>query len=214
MSPVLVNALRTGAILLAFTVLGTGLLAFTFDRTRGTIAENEAREKVALINETLPAALYNNDILADGVNLPATPALGTTQPSHAWRARLNGQPSALVLEVVAPDGYSGAIKLLVAIRANGELAGVRVVAHKETPGLGDYIEIAKSAWIHQFDGTSRASPPDAQWKVKKDGGRFDYVTGATITPRAIVKAVHGALRYYEEEGSRLFAAPAAKESAS
>jgi electron transport complex protein RnfG len=212
MNPALLNSLRTGAILLAFTVIGTGLLAFTFDRTRGMIEANEAKEKVALINEALPPALYDNDILADAVTLPANPALGTTQPSQAYRARLNGQPSALVLEVTAPDGYSGAIKLLVAIRASGELAGVRVVTHKETPGLGDYIEIAKSAWIRQFDGASLANTADNQWKVKKDGGRFDYMTGATITPRAVVKAVHGALRYYEQEGSRLFTTPATKES--
>lgn len=212
MNPTLINALRTGTILLAFTVVGTGLLAFTFDRTRDMIAANEAKEKVSLINEALPPALYDNDILADAVTLPATPALGTNQPAPAYRARLKGQPSALVLEVIAPDGYSGAIKLLVAIRASGELAGVRVVTHKETPGLGDYIEIAKSAWIRQFDGAALANTPENQWKVKKDGGRFDYMTGATITPRAVVKAVHGALRYYEQEGGRLFTAPATKES--
>lgn len=214
MNVALLNALRTGTILLVFTVIGTGLLAFTFDRTRDQIAANEAQEKVALINEALPAALYDNDILADAVTLPATPALGTTQTSQAYRARLKGAPSALVLEVTAPDGYSGAIKLLVAIRTNGELAGVRVVAHKETPGLGDYIEAAKSAWIRQFDNAALANTPDTQWKVKKDGGRFDYVTGATITPRAIVKAVHGALRYYEQEGRQLLTQPATQESAS
>lgn len=212
MNPALTNALRTGAILLAFTVIGTGLLAFTFDRTRDMIAANEAKEQVALINEALPPALYDNDILADALTLPANPALGTTQPSRVYRARLHGQPSALVLEAVAPDGYNGAIKLLVAIRTNGELAGVRVVSHKETPGLGDYIDIAKSAWIRQFDGASLNNTADTQWKVKKDGGRFEFMTGATITPRAVVKAVQHALRYYEQEGSRLFAAPATKES--
>jgi electron transport complex protein RnfG len=113
-----------------------------------------------------------------------------------------------VLEAVAPDGYSGRIKLLIAIRADGELAGVRVLAHRETPGLGDYIEIAKSEWISGFTGKSLDNPLPDNWKVKKDGGQFDYMAGATITPRAVVRAVRRALDYYAQNRERLFA-PAA-----
>jgi len=112
----------------------------------------------------------------------------------------------LVLEAIAPDGYSGKITLLIAI-VNGELAGVRVVSHNETPGLGDYIDAAKSDWIKQFDHASLTHPDSSAWKVKKDGGRFDYMTGATITPRAVVKAVHKALRYYEQHGAEIFSRP-------
>ena len=112
-----------------------------------------------------------------------------------------------MLEAIAPDGYSGKIDLLIAIQTNGELAGVRVVAHNETPGLGDYIDIAKSDWIKQFDHASLAKYDAQAWQVKKDGGRFDYMSGATITPRAVVKAVHKALRYYEQHGSEIFAQP-------
>jgi len=111
-----------------------------------------------------------------------------------------------VLESVAPDGYSGRIWLILAVRASGELAGVRVVTHKETPGLGDYIELPKSPWIKGFDGKSRALYKDADWKVKKDGGQFDYMAGATITPRAVVKAVNKALLYFEQNRDKLFAA--------
>ena len=96
--------------------------------------------------------------------------------------------------------------LLVAIQVDGTIAGVRVLAHSETPGLGDYIDSAKSAWIKQFDGAT-LGPSEAAWKVKKDGGRFDYMTGATITPRAVIKAVHKALRYYEQHGAAIFAQP-------
>jgi electron transport complex protein RnfG len=116
---------------------------------------------------------------------------------------LKGQFSAVVFEVVAPDGYSGKIKLLVAIRANGEVIGVRVVSHKETPGLGDYIEIAKSPWIKLFEGTTLDKDGDSKWRVKKDGGQFDYVTGATITPRAVVKAVYRSLLYFNENRTEL-----------
>jgi electron transport complex protein RnfG len=117
-----------------------------------------------------------------------------------------------VLEATAPDGYSGDIKLLVAVRADGELVGVRVLVHKETPGLGDYIDIGRSDWIKKnFDGQSLAKTPDEDWRVKKDGGHFDYMAGATITPRAVVKAVHKTLQYFAAHRATLFAAPAAKE---
>jgi len=206
MNPALTNALRTAATLIVFTAIGTGLLAYTFDLTRGNIAQSEAQAKRELIEQALPKQLYDNDVVHDVVQLDPTPELGTTQPSNAYRARLGGAPAALVLEAIAPDGYSGKIQLLVAIQANGEIAGVRVVAHNETPGLGDYIDSAKSAWIKQFDHVT-LGPDAAAWKVKKDGGRFDYMSGATITPRAVVKAVHKTLRYYEQHGREIFARP-------
>jgi len=201
------NSIRTALTLIAFTVVGTGLLAYTFDISKDKIALNEEQAKLDLINQALPNALYDNAIVNDVAMLPPTPELGTTRPTAAYRARLNGVPSALVLEALAPDGYSGKITLLLAIRANGELAGVRVVSHKETPGLGDYIEAAKSDWIKQFDHASLVQPDSKAWKVKKDGGHFDYMTGATITPRAVVKAVHKALRYYEQNGAEIFSRP-------
>jgi electron transport complex protein RnfG len=107
------------------------------------------------------------------------------------------------MEADAPDGYGGDIKLLVAIRSDGEIAGVRVLADHETPGLGDYIEIAKSDWIKIFDGTSLARYAPRDWRVKKDGGKFDYETGATISPRAVVKAVHKALEYFRQHRAML-----------
>jgi electron transport complex protein RnfG len=111
----------------------------------------------------------------------------------------------VVLEAVAPDGYSGRISLIIAIKADGTLGGVRVVDHKETPGLGDYIDILKSNWILGFDGKALLAEKDADWKVKKDGGQFDYMAGATITPRAVVKATHRALQYFAQHRADLFA---------
>lgn len=211
MNPALTNALRTALILLAFAVLGTAILAYSFQLTRGIIAASEEREKLALITQTLPPALFDNDILADVIELPPTQALGTTQPSLVYRATLRGQPAALVFEAVAPEGYGGPVRLLVAVKANGEVAGVRVVSHNETPGLGDYIEVSRSDWIRVFEGASLAKIPPLQWKVQKDGGVFPYRAGATITPRAVVKAVQGVLTFYEKEGPALFARPVARK---
>ncbi|MBZ0092524.1 MAG: electron transport complex subunit RsxG, partial [Sulfuricellaceae bacterium] len=158
-----------------------------------------------LIDQTLPPGSYDNQLLRDSLTLPPTPELGTDQPSTAYRARWQGKPSAVVLEAIAPDGYGGKINMIIAIRYDGEVSGVRVVAHNETPGLGDYIEIAKSQWIHIFDGASLINTRDKDWNVKKDGGKFDYMTGATITPRAMVQAVHHAVLYFNAKRQQLFA---------
>ncbi len=198
--------LITTANLLAFTLIGTAVLAFTFSQTRANIAQSEEQEKLKLIAQILPADLFDNNVVHDTLSLKPDTLLGTSSESIAYRARLKGEPSAVVLEAIAPDGYSGRIFLLVAIRSTGEIAGVRVVSHRETPGLGDYIDLAKSPWIKGFDGTSSARYQDADWKVKKDGGQFDYMAGATITPRAVVKAVHHALQYFEQHREALFAA--------
>ncbi len=207
------HALSTAGVMVGFSVVGTIILAATFFSTRAPIAESERQAKLKLFEQVLPASLHDNDLLKDGVKIEAGGDLGNRDVTLAYRARLNGQPSAIIMETVAPDGYSGDIKLLVAIRTDGELAGVRVLAHKETPGLGDYIDIGHSDWIKKnFDGQSLAQTPDDAWHVKKDGGRFDYMAGATITPRAVVKAVHNTLKYFAAHRDALLSAPAAKES--
>lgn len=197
------HTFKLAIVLAAFSLLGTVLLALTFDATRDNIAASEKKAKLALIGQILPASLYDNDLLHDTLLLPPQPELGGVE-STAYRARRGNEPSAVVLEAIAPDGYSGKIKLLIAIKQNGEISGVRVVAHKETPGLGDYIEAARSDWIRQFDGTSLAQTHSKDWKVKKDGGRFDYMAGATITPRAVVKAVHKALQFYDANREKIW----------
>ena len=210
---VLKHAYSTAGIMIGFTVVGTVLLASTYFTTRLPIAESERQAKLKLFEQVLPAALHDNDLLKDGIKVPAAGELGTREATYPYRARLAGQPAAVVREATAPDGYSGDIKLLIAVRADGELAGVRVLAHKETPGLGDYIDIAHSDWIKKnFDGQSLAKTSDDLWKVKKDGGSFDYMAGATITPRAVVKAVHKTLQYFAAHRDEIFSAPTAKES--
>lgn len=201
------ESLLTASNLLAFTLVGTALLAFTFAQTHTIIAQSEEQEKLRLISQILPATLYDNNVVRDARTLKADSLLGSSGESLAYRARLQNQPAAVVLEAIAPDGYSGKIALLVALRASGELIGVRVVSHRETPGLGDYIELAKSPWIKGFDGIAPGRYQDADWKVKKDGGQFDYMAGATITPRAVVKAVHHAVQYFQQHRDELFDAP-------
>jgi electron transport complex protein RnfG len=202
---------RTAVNLLFFSVIGTFVLASTHLLTEETIKQTEEGEKLKLISQLLPAELYDNDIIQDTQEIAADPLLGTLGTTIVHRARLHGEPSAVVLEAIAPDGYSGKISIILAIRANGEVTGVRVVNHHETPGLGDYIELAKSAWIKNFDGKSHANRPEPDWKVKKDGGQFDYMAGATITPRAVIKATHKALKYFESHKDQLFASAAIEE---
>lgn len=207
-------AVRTATILFLFVIVFTSALSGAYLWTRPAIEASAAEEKMKLIDEVLPRGSYDNDLLKDVVTLPASPLLGSDEASVAYRARRNGEPLALVFEAVAADGYAGRIRLILAVKADGTLAGVRVTQHRETPGLGDYIEPKKDKnktrpWITQFDGLAPAAAGEHEWKVKKDGGRFDSVAGATVTPRAVVKAVRKAALYVAENHEQLFAPPQA-----
>jgi electron transport complex protein RnfG len=204
----------TALNLLFFALVGTALLALTYQLTLEPISRSEENEKLKLITQIAPVSVYDNDILKDTVPLAADELLGSDDTTVAYIGRLDHQPSIAVIQAVAPDGYGGKIRLIVAIRSDGRISGVRVISNNETPGLGDYIEIAKSKWITVFDGTSLDSIKDSDWKVKKDGGAFDYMAGATITPRAVVKAVHKVLQYCARHRGELFKInPSAKEEA-
>ena len=199
---------ETALTLVAFIVFFTALLAWVYLFSQPVIEQSTRNEKLVVLNQILPANLYNNDPLADTITLPAEPQLGTKVPSTVYRARNHGKDSALVMDVVAPDGYSGAIKLLVAFSAQGQVLGVRVVEHKETPGLGDYIDPRKdknkeSPWINQFNSVP-LNLGNKDWHVKKDGGEFDTYAGATVTPRAVVKAVHRAQEFVMDNRQVLF----------
>lgn len=196
MTPVALNTIRTSVVLFLFAVIGTAMMAYTYKKTEPIIERSTQAEKLALITQVMPPTLYDNDLLANSRALPANDLLGTRKTSNAWLATKHGQPAGIVLEAIAPEGYSGNIALLIGIDANGVITGVRVTQHKETPGLGDYIELGKSRWIEQFTGKSLPENSEALWRVKKDGGEFDSRAGATITPRAIVKAVREALKYF------------------
>lgn len=201
------HATKTAITMICFALIGTAALSFIFDITRAPIAKSEAEARLALFKQVLPEKTYDNDILKSSLTIAPNALLGNTLPTVANVATLNGAPVGVILEAVAHDGYSGDIKLLIAIRADGSVSGVRVLAHKETPGLGDYIDILKDDWITQFNDESLERTTENFWKVKKDGGKFEYMAGATITPRAVVKAVHKALQYFNSHKTELFTSP-------
>lgn len=196
--------LISGFLLWLFSVVGTTLVSYTQQETRQRIADNEKKVLLRNLYALLPAEKLDNDIAQDSLEITPSPLLGTQTNSLAYRARLSGQPVAVIFNAIAPDGYNGNIHLLIGVYENGTLAGVRVVKHAETPGLGDAIDIRKSDWVLGFDGKSLADPVPEQWKVKRDGGVFDQITGATITPRAIVKAVKNTLEYYQLNREALY----------
>jgi electron transport complex protein RnfG len=209
-------AARTAATLFVFVIIFTGLLSGAYLWTKPAIEASAAEEKMKLVDEVLPRSEYDNALLEDTLTLPATPELGLSESSTLYRARKAGQPVAVVFEAVAPDGYAGKVKLVVAVRTDGQVAGVRVTQHKETPGLGDYVEVKKDKnkarpWITQFQGMSLAQVAAHDWKVKKDGGRIDYYAGATVTPRAVTKAVLKAVKWAEANRNQLFAPPGAPQ---
>ncbi|WNF48904.1 electron transport complex subunit RsxG [Pseudomonas sp. SG20056] len=197
--------LKNALVLGLFAIATVGLVAMLQQATAERIANAEREAQVRALSEILPQGSYDNHLLDNSIQLH-DPLLGSKSPQTAYIALQDGKPSAVILRATAPDGYSGAIHLLIGIQADGRLAGVRVLGHRETPGLGDKIELAKSAWIRSFDGKSLSNPGEDGWAVKKDRGEFDQFAGATITPRAVVKAVHKALQYFDANQEQLFAA--------
>ncbi|NMT65390.1 electron transport complex subunit RsxG [Marinobacter orientalis] len=193
------QSIRRSAIGLGlFAVITGGTIAVTQVFTEERIQEQAARAEAQALFEIIPESEHTNDLLRDTVQLPASERLAQSGPVTVWVARKDDQPVGMIMPIVAPDGYSGKIHLLVGVDMQGTILGVRVTSHRETPGLGDRIETRKSDWIRSFEGKSLGQPPHREWNVKKNGGEFDQFTGATITPRAVVKAVQKALIYFRE----------------
>ena len=199
--------LRAAAQLGLAGLLATLLLAGTWWLTREDIVAAEHRAQMQALEIVLPPERYDNDLVNDRVQARAIAWLGL-ESATVHRARLAGEPSALVIEAIAPDGYAGPIRLLIAVGSDGRVLGVRVTGHQETPGLGDDIEVERSDWITRFTGRALGDPPAEAWAVRKDGGQFDQFAGATITPRAVVRAVKRCLEFVARHGDELRAAPA------
>ena len=205
------------AVLLGlFAIVGTAMVALIHDATAERIAANHRAFLLKSLHILIPPEQHDNDLFTDVITVTHKELLGTHKPVRVYRARHNENPVAAIINAVAPDGYSGSIELLVAIRYDGTLAGVRVVKHKETPGLGDGIEASRSDWILSLDNRSLTDPEKKGWAVKRDGGIFDQFTGATISPRAIVNAVYRSLLYFDTHKDELFEKPSmpAKEKTS
>lgn len=205
---------RNGILLAAFAVLTALLVASTFLGTRDAIsaAKRDAEEKALL--EIVPREAHDNSMLDDRLPAPAGgPLLQLPEEKSIYRARRGEQVTAVIIPAYAPDGYSGGIELLVGVERNGTVSGVRVLQHRETPGLGDAVDQRKSDWVEDFRGKSLAAPKPERWTVRKDGGAFDQFTGATITPRAVVKATRRALEYAQNHHGKLFDEPQTEQGA-
>lgn len=191
------------AILLGgMTLIGISLVSLVFYLSDSTIQANQRAAVLQNLQQVLPLTLYDNQIEND--TLIVTDSQLGNAATTIYRARKHGKPVAVVIASAAPDGYNGKIALLVAIKLDGRLAGVRVIAHQETPGLGDKIELSRSDWILRFQQQSLARLGLPHWAVKRDGGAFDQFSGATITPRAVVTAVKNTLLYYQNHQQELF----------
>ncbi|MGH8176529.1 MAG: electron transport complex subunit RsxG [Steroidobacter sp.] len=201
------GAVARSAITLAAIGAVLAIVLYTTARfTNERIIRNEQTWIKQHLYLLLQPGSYDNDVLTDTTVARSKDLLGTSAPTTIYRARRGGQPVAAIIHSVAPDGYRGPIELLIAIAWDGTLLGVRVVRHNETPGLGDAFETREADWLDAFAGLSLSNPPQQRWTVRRDGGDFDAFTGATITPRAIVKTVRRSLEYFRAQRDRIFAA--------
>jgi len=196
---------RNSVLLALFALSTTALIASTYLLTKDNIAlqMRQAEEKALL--QIIPRSRHDNEMLDDTIAVgPQDAGLGLREEKNVYVARQGGEVVAVIIPVVAPDGYSGDIDMIVGINSDGTIAGVRVLGHKETPGLGDKAELKKSDWVLGFNGRSLANPTLDGWAVKKDKGIFDQFTGATITPRAVVAATLRALQFAQANRKTLF----------
>jgi len=197
---------QTG-ILAAFALLASVLLGFADLATRDVIKLRLEEDLKASLSEVVPEDLHDNDLLADTITLPSADANIGADQTIVYLAKKQGEITAVSFQFIAPDGYAGPITMVMGIAKNGEILGVRVIAHVETPGLGDKIEIKKSKWILSFNGKSLDNLTVAQWAVKKDGGVFDQFAGATITPRKTVQAIKRGLDFFRAHRHELIPSP-------
>lgn len=194
---------QTVFIMTLFGLIFSAFLGYFFETTSPIIQKSEAEAKRKLLLELVSNEVYDNDIEKDFIEIQPNILLKNKKPTQLYLVKDNNMNKAVILEVRAPDGYSGDIFLLVAINKNAEIINTRVIKHQETPGLGDYIDKEKTNWIDIFQSKSFKTTQEKKWAVKKDQGEFDYMTGATITPRAVINALYNALKYFEENKKML-----------
>ncbi len=206
------SIIKTGLTLAVIAAICTALVALTFQATRERIAANEK----ALLEQSLQPALagtfYDSGVSESRLVLPSPHGLPGNEPAVVYRVFAEGEPVAALFAVTARDGFSGPIRILVGIDVDGTVTGVRILRHRETPGLGDKIESARSDWVFQFDGHSMGDPVATGWAIEVDGGEFDQLTGASVTPRAIIKAIRDTLNYFETHQDAIFLSESSGEN--
>lgn len=189
---------RSALLLALFAVIATSVIVVTALHTKPKIAANIRHAEARALLAIIPDDHHDNDMLEDFIIVADANLLGLRDPKKIYLAKRQDQVIAILVPVTARDGYTGDIDMVVGVNRDGSVAGVRVLSHRETPGLGDKIDYKKSPWVDEFIGKSLHNPKKELWKVKRDGGIFDQFTGATVTPRAVTKAVQQALEYVTE----------------
>ncbi|MCS0180247.1 electron transport complex subunit RsxG [Vibrio alginolyticus] len=194
----MLTAIRKNGLTLAiFACATTGLVALTQYLTKDQIKVQEQKQLLSVLNQVIPENMHDN-ALTQACTMVTSPDLGTLRAMPAYLATKNGEPTAIAIESIAPDGYNGEIKVITGIDNQGNILGTRVLNHQETPGLGDKIDLRVTDWILSFTGKQVTEDNWNSWKVRKDGGDFDQFTGATITPRAVVKVVRNTVNYVNQ----------------
>jgi electron transport complex protein RnfG len=202
---VLGKSIQKNSILLGlFAILVAMGTAVTHLATKDIIIEQKRKAQQKALLEIIPPERHDNSMLDDTSPTNDPVFLKLRHEQSIFIARKENRPVAAIFPAIAPDGYSGNIQLIIGVNVDGSIAGVRVLSHRETPGLGDKIETQKSNWITGFEGKSLGNPIAERWTVKRDGGEFDQFTGATITPRAVTRAVYRTLLYFKENKATLF----------
>ena len=195
----------TGLVAIALAAAGLYAVDAVYDWSDELIAANERARVAARLNSVLEPALRGRDLITTRLDVMDFELLGSNEPIDVFVLTDGGAPLATVFATVAPHGYNAAIGLLIGVSPTGTVTGVRAVRHRETQGLGDAIETAKSDWILQFDDKALTAPPLPLWAIRQDDGEFDAISGATVTSRAVVRAVRDTLLYFEQHRDELYA---------
>lgn len=202
------SVIKGGMTLAVIAAICTALVAATYRLTSGRIAANEQAWLEQSLQPALSGVFFDGSVTESRVVIPPPHELPGNDAAIVYRVYAEGKPVAALFPVTARDGYAGPIRILVGVDWNGTVTGIRIVEHRETPGLGDRIDQSRSDWVYQFDGRSLDNPALAGWALQVDGGEFDQLTGASVTPRAVIKAIRATLVYFDEHRDEIFALPA------
>ena len=205
------GVIKAGATLAVMAAICTLLVAATYQLTADRIAANERAWLERSLEPALSGVFFEGSVTESKLLVPPPHDLPGNDTAIIYRVFAEGAPVAALFAVTARDGYAGPIRILVGVGIDGTVTGVRIVEHRETPGLGDRIDQSRSDWVYQFDGRSLLNPAEADWLLEVDGGEFDQLTGASVTPRAVIKAIRDTLIYFDAHRDEIFTMPASEE---
>ena len=205
------GVIKSGVTLAAIAAICTLLVAATFQMTAERIEANEQAWLERSLEPALSGVFFEGSVTESKLEIPPPHDLPGNDTAIIYRVFAEDAPVAALFAVTARDGYAGPIRILVGVGIDGMVTGVRIVEHRETPGLGDRIDQSRSDWVYQFDGRSIADPVEASWLLEVDGGEFDQLTGASVTPRAVIKAIRDTLLFFDANRDEIFIVPVDEE---